>query len=106
MINFIKNNQKYFTIGGACILLLLTAQQRSQIKELKIEREELTKHMVDSHGMTGGDIGGAKLTDSLNDELFNSKSMNGRYELSLQHLYEVNPKAAKEFDDYLNHETE
>ena len=42
MINFIKNNQKYFTIGGACILLLLTAQQRSQIKELKNQQHLCT----------------------------------------------------------------
>jgi hypothetical protein len=95
MINFIKNNQKYFTIGGACILLLLTAQQRSQIKELKSQQF-----------IQGGDIQKANIIDSLNDELFNLQSTNGRYELSLEHLYEVNPKAAKEFDDYLNHETE
>jgi hypothetical protein len=95
MINFIKNNQKYFTIGGACILLLLTAQQRSQIKELKNQQF-----------IQGGDIQKANIIDSLNSELFNLQSTNGRYELALEHLYEVNPKAAKEFDDYLNHETE
>jgi hypothetical protein len=38
--------------------------------------------------------------------LFLLKSQNGRYELSLEHLYETNPKAAKEFDDYLQNETE
>jgi len=44
--------------------------------------------------------------DSLNTELFNSKTINGRYELSLEHLKEVNPKAAKQFQDYLDNETE
>jgi len=44
--------------------------------------------------------------DSLHDESFNASTVNGRYELSLEHLKEVNPKAAKEFEDYLNHETE
>ena len=95
MINFIKNNQKYFTIGGACILLLLTAQQRSQIKELK------SKQFIQ-----GGDIQKVNIVDSLNSELFNLQSINTRYELALEQLYEVNPSAAKEFDDYLNHETE
>jgi len=44
--------------------------------------------------------------DSLNDEIFNLQSINGRYELSLDHLKEVNPKAAKQFEDYMNNETE
>ena len=56
--------------------------------------------------VVGGDIEKANLIDSLHDELFQSKVENGRYELSLQHLYEVNPKAAKEFDDFMAHETE
>lgn len=95
MINFIKNNQKYFTIGGACILLLLTAQQRSQIKELKQQQF-----------IQGGDIQKANIIDSLNSELFILHSINGRYELSLEHLRDVNPSAAKEFETYFNHETE
>lgn len=44
--------------------------------------------------------------DSLHDEAFNASTVNGRYELSLEHLKEVNPKAAKEFEDYMEHETE
>ena len=95
MINFIKNNQKYFTIGGACILLLLTAQQRSQIKKLK-----------EQQFIQGGDIQKANIIDSLNSELFILQSVNNRYELSLEHLYEVSPSAAKEFEEYFNHETE
>jgi len=44
--------------------------------------------------------------DSLHDESFNASTVNGRYELSLEHLKEVNPKAAKEFEEFYNHETE
>jgi len=44
--------------------------------------------------------------DSLHDESFNASTVNGRYELSLEHLKEVNPKAAKEFEDFYEHETE
>jgi hypothetical protein len=56
--------------------------------------------------IVGGDIEKANLIDSLHDELFISKVQNGRYELSLQHLYEINPKAGKEFEDFMEHETE
>lgn len=51
-------------------------------------------------------INNDKLIDSLELELFNAQSINGRYELSVEHLYEVNPSAAKEFDEYFNNETE
>ena len=47
-----------------------------------------------------------KLVDSLQLEKFNAENAAGRYELSLQHLEEVNPKAAKQFNDYLQNETE
>jgi hypothetical protein len=47
-----------------------------------------------------------RLIDSLEVELFNAQSINGRYELSVEYLYEVNPTAAKEFDEYFNNETE
>ena len=44
--------------------------------------------------------------DSLRSELFITSTVNGRYELSLGHLKEVNPKAGKEFEEFYNHETE
>ena len=44
--------------------------------------------------------------DSLRSELFITSTVNNRYELSLDHLKEVNPKAAKEFENFYNHETE
>ena len=44
--------------------------------------------------------------DSLHDEAFNASTVNGRYELSLEHLKEVNPKAAKEFEEFMNTQTE
>jgi hypothetical protein len=44
--------------------------------------------------------------DSLQSELFIQKSYVGKYELTLEHLKEVNPKAAEEFSQYLEHETE
>ena len=44
--------------------------------------------------------------DTLYDDSFNASTVNGRYELSLEHLKEVNPKAAKEFEDYMDTQTE
>jgi hypothetical protein len=44
--------------------------------------------------------------DSLHDELFISHVVNDRYELTLDHLNEVNPKAALEFVNFMSHETE
>lgn len=44
--------------------------------------------------------------DSLHDELFINHVMNDRYELTLDHLNKVNPKAALEFVNFMNHETE
>ena len=46
------------------------------------------------------------IVDSLQEEIFMLQTQNGRYELSLEHLYEVNPKAGKEFQNFMEHETE
>jgi hypothetical protein len=47
-----------------------------------------------------------KVVDSLQTDLFLSKTMNGRYELTLENLKEKNPNAAKQFESYLSSETE
>jgi hypothetical protein len=54
----------------------------------------------------GGNNEKANLIDSLNDELFILQTQNGKYELSLEHLYEINPKAGKEFTEFMENETE
>ena len=90
MINFIKNNQKYFTIGG-----LLTAQQRSQIKELKNQQF-----------IQGGDIQKANIIDSLENELFVQQKIVARYEITLELLKEEDKKAADKFELILTTETE
>ena len=47
-----------------------------------------------------------KTIDSLHDELFINSVTLGRYELTLDHLQEVNPDAALEFVNFMSHETE
>ena len=44
--------------------------------------------------------------DSLQSENFILQTQLGRYELTLDYLQEVNPKAALQASNYMNHETE
>jgi hypothetical protein len=44
--------------------------------------------------------------DSLKSENFILQTQLGRYELTLEHLDKVNPKAALEASNFMNHETE
>ena len=76
--------------GIICIWLAFrTTSQNRTIDELEATNTTLTNRV-----------------DSLRDELFITSTVNGRYELSLDHLKEVNPKAGKEFEEFYNHETE
>ena len=47
-----------------------------------------------------------KVIDSLQTKVFQMQTLNGQYEMTLNHLEEVNPKAAKQFQNYLLSETE
>jgi hypothetical protein len=76
----------------ACSLLALLSTiyfQNERINQFKVEVKTLQNRV-----------------DSLHDKSFNANVMNGRYELTLDHLQKVNPKAALEFVNYMNHETE
>jgi hypothetical protein len=76
----------------ACSLLALLTTiyfQNERINQFKVEVETL------------------KVTsDSLYDENFIRHVQLDRYEISLDYLDSVNPKAALEFVNYMNHETE
>lgn len=76
----------------ACSLLALLTTiyfQNERINQFKVEVKTLQS-----------------TSDSLHDEVFIKHIQLGRYELSLDHLQEVNPKAALEFVNFMNHETE
>lgn len=88
--------------AGTMLALLYTVygyrQQNEKLKkEVTFVSDSVLTHNVDSL---------TKLVDSLNNEAFSANNAMGRYELSLQHLEEVNPNAAKQFNDYLTNETE
>jgi hypothetical protein len=98
MKEWIAKYQKAIVGTGAVAVLVVCYFQQKELSKLRAEQK--------IEVLVGGDIEKANLIDSLHDELFNAKVEAGRYELSLEHLYEVNPKAAKEFQDYMEHETE
>ena len=98
MKEFIAKYQKVNVGTGAVAVLLICYAQQKELAKLRSERK------IEVLG--GGDIIKAQIIDSLQNELFIQKTINGRYELSLEHLYEVNPKAGKEFINFMEHETE
>ena len=98
MIKWLIANQKQVASGAALFLLVICYLQQKQLATL---RQQPKIEVIQ-----GGDIAKAQLIDSLHDELFNANNTIGRYELTLEHMKEVNPKAAKQFDDYMAHETE
>jgi hypothetical protein len=76
--------------AGSLIALLTTIYfQNERINQFKVEVKTLQTTV-----------------DSLHDESFNASTVNNRYELTLDHLKKINPKAAKQFEDYMTHETE
>jgi len=99
MKEFISKYQKAIVGTGAVAVLILCYLQQKELSKLRSEQIKIynVPHNVDSL---------ITLKDSLYDELFISKAENGRYELSLEHLYEINPKAGKEFTEFMEHETE
>jgi hypothetical protein len=105
MKEWIAKYQKAIVGTGAVAVLVICYLQQKELARLRAEPK------IEVY--TGGDIEKGKMIDSLQnrcdslyDELFIEKVQNGRYELSLEHLYEVNPKAGKEFQDFMEHETE
>jgi hypothetical protein len=98
MKEWISKYQKAIVGTGAVSVLILCYFQQKELSKLRAEQK------IEVH--VGGDNEKANLIDSLNDELFMSKVQNGKYELSLEHLYEINPKAGKEFTEFMENETE
>jgi hypothetical protein len=68
------------------------------------QKIDLLKKQPPIQNVVGSDS--QNIVDSLQEELFMLQTQNGRYELSLEHLYEVNPKAGKEFTNFMESETE
>ena len=99
MKQFIQKYQKAIVGTGAVSVLLICYYQQKELSKLRSEQIKVynVPAVVDSLQST---------IDSLNSEVFILQTQNGRYELSLEHLYEVNPNAGKEFTNFMEQETE
>jgi hypothetical protein len=84
------------SLGTAAALLGAIYFQNQEIDSLKKQTPIQPVMSSDSQN----------IVDSLQEEIFMLQTQNGRYELSLEHLYEVNPKAGKEFQNFMENETE
>ena len=98
MKEWIAKYQKAIVGTGAIAVLVVCYFQQKELTKLRGEQK--------IEVVVGGDIEKANTIDSLNSELFILQTQIGRYELSLEHLYEINPKAGKEFTEFMEHETE
>jgi hypothetical protein len=98
MKEFIAKYQKAIVGTGAIAVLVVCYFQQKELTKLRAEQK--------IEVVVGGDIEKANTIDSLNSEIFILHTQLGRYELSLDHLNEVNPKAGKQFQEFMEHETE
>jgi len=80
------------SIGTIGLLFYTLFDLRNQVKQVDVLKKQLTEMTAEK--------------DSLHDEMFIKHVQLDRYELSLDYLQEVNPKAALQFVNYMNHETE
>jgi hypothetical protein len=80
------------SIGTICLLFYTLFDLKEQVKEINVLQKQLDSTTA--------------VRDSLINEVFIREVENGRYETTLYHLEEVNPKAASEFKKYMDNETE
>jgi hypothetical protein len=88
--------KKYITaalsLGTITLLFYTMFDLKEQVKQIEVLQKELDSVTI--------------LKDSLYDVSFGAQVENGRYQMSLEHLKTVNPKAADEFENFYGHETE
>lgn len=87
------------TFGTTMALLYVIYGQNEQLTKLESEQIKVYNVPLAVDSLQN-------IIDSLEAETFSAQTQNGRYELSLEHLYEVNPKAGKEFSNFMELETE
>ncbi len=87
------------TFGTTMALFYVIYGQNKQLTKLESEQVKVYNVPLTVDSLQN-------IVDSLNSEVFILQTQIGRYELSLEHLDEVNPKAGKEFQNFMEHETE
>ena len=114
MKEFIAKYQKAIVGTGAVAVLTLCYLQQKELKRLR-QYENGIEVYSPEHGkgilLSVDDI--QKINemyrmeaDSFRNEDFIKGTIIGRYEITLEHLKEVNPKAAAEFEDWMSKNTE
>jgi negative regulator of replication initiation len=106
MKEFIGKYQKAIVGTGAVAVLILAYFQQKELVKLRSELKATHSNLKPDVNQNRYIDSLVKVSDSLYSENFNNLNAVGKYELALEHLYEVNPKAAKQFDEYLQNETE
>ena len=99
MKEFIQKYQKAIVGIGALSVLLICYYQQKELTKLRSEQVKVY-NVPKAVNILQSTI------DSLNSEVFILQTQIGRYELSLEHLYEVNATAGKEFTNFMETETE
>lgn len=88
--------KKYITatlsIGTIALLFYTMFDLREQVKQVDVLQKQLDSVTI--------------VKDSLYDVSFGAQVENGRYELGINYLESVNPKAADQLKTYIGHETE
>jgi len=102
MKQFIKNNAKYLTIGGAFTLLIICYFQQKE--NAKLRKQPVSTANVDSLVNVIKALEYER--DSLSMELFPKEIELGRYEVAFQIFAERNPKAAEQYAEIISSETE
>jgi hypothetical protein len=80
-----------------CVCALSMASVWNRTEEMNKELVSKQTHQIDSL---------KNITDSLHDDLFNEKVENGRHELTRDEIFKRHKGLEKEYNQYLEHETE
>ena len=99
MKEFIQKYQKAIVGTGAVSVLLICYFQQKELSKLRSEQYKIYSVPTSTDSLQS-------VVDSLQDELFIKHITNGRYELTFEHLKEVNPKLGQEMEDWMSHNTE
>jgi hypothetical protein len=90
-MKYLKNPMTY-VVGLTLIVIWLTFQYSKVNEENKVIKRDLER-------MT-------EQKDSIYSELFNESVISGRYELTFDHLKEIDKESYDKCERYLEHETE
>lgn len=114
MKEWIAKYQKAIVGTGAVAVLILCYYQQKELKRLRQYENGIEVYSPDVDKDVRLSIEDIQKinelykleTDSLKSEDFVKGTIIGRYEVTLEHFKETNPKFAKEFEDWMSKNTE